>query len=93
MVDHSVRYRVRYVGHVQGVGFRMTTLALARGLPVHGFVRNEPDGSVLVDVEGAVRDVKELMRRVGEALRDNIDDTMVDDMPPRGAGGGFQIQH
>ena len=47
MVDHSVRYRVRYVGHVQGVGFRMTTLALARGLPLHGFVRNEPDGSVL----------------------------------------------
>ena len=93
MVDPSVRYRVRYVGHVQGVGFRMTTLAQARGLSVHGFVRNEPDGSVLVDVEGAVRDVKELMRRVGEAMRDNIDETLVDELPPRGADGGFQVQH
>lgn len=93
MVDSPVRYRIRYVGHVQGVGFRMTTVAQARGLAVHGFVRNEPDGSVLVDVEGTLRDVKELMRRVAEVLSDNIDETMVQEMPPRGSGGGFQIRY
>lgn len=39
-------------GYVQGVGFRYWTYRLARTLRLTGIVANEPDGSVLVFVEG-----------------------------------------
>lgn len=39
-------------GRVQGVGFRATVERAARRLPVAGFVRNTPDGSVEAEVEG-----------------------------------------
>lgn len=38
-------------GHVQGVGFRYSTLNVARNHPVSGIVKNLPDGRVFLDVE------------------------------------------
>jgi DNA ligase D-like protein (predicted 3'-phosphoesterase) len=48
-------------GEVQGVGFRETTRAHARGLGVMGWVRNEEDGSLRVHAEGPERAVAELV--------------------------------
>lgn len=92
MAAEVIRCRVRYHGHVQGVGFRMTAIAQARGLAVHGFVRNEPDGSVLMDVEGPRTQVKELMR-IESAMSGNLEETQVEDLPPRGIENGFRIRH
>jgi len=39
-------------GRVQGVGYRVTTMDEARRLGLAGWVRNRPDGSVEVLVEG-----------------------------------------
>lgn len=39
-------------GKVQGVYFRAATREQAGTLGLYGFVRNEPDGSVYVQVEG-----------------------------------------
>ncbi len=43
---------VKVTGRVQGVSFRWYAFREARRLDVHGWVRNEPDGSVLAHVEG-----------------------------------------
>ncbi len=40
-------------GKVQGVFYRAATREKAEELGVNGFVRNEPDGSVYVEAEGA----------------------------------------
>ncbi len=49
------RKQLRINGRVQGVGFRLACADLARSLELTGFVCNEPDGSVLVEVEGEPR--------------------------------------
>ena len=40
-------------GRVQGVSFRYYTLQKAKQLDVKGFVRNEQNGSVYIEVEGS----------------------------------------
>ena len=39
---------------MQGVGYRATARAIASRHPVTGWVRNEPDGDVLLEVQGGV---------------------------------------
>ncbi len=39
-------------GKVQGVNFRAATKAVANQLSVNGFVRNQADGTVYIEVEG-----------------------------------------
>jgi len=44
-------------GFVQGVGFRCSTCHVAERFGVSGWVRNRPDGSVELHVEGGGTDV------------------------------------
>ncbi|MCG8322093.1 MAG: acylphosphatase [Cytophagales bacterium] len=46
------RYTINIKGKVQGVYFRASTLEVAQKLDLHGIVKNEPDGSVSIEVEG-----------------------------------------
>ncbi len=71
------RLIARFRGRVQGVGFRATTLYHADGLNVHGFVRNEPDGSVLLDVDGSKAHLKELLDRIQSRPAGSIDDSEI----------------
>jgi len=54
------RLYLRVTGRVQGVGFRYYVVNKARGYEVSGFVRNMPDGSVEVLIEGPIDDVQAL---------------------------------
>jgi len=49
---------IRVNGRVQGVLFRAHAKETADQLGVTGFVRNEPDGSVYIEAEGAPRDLE-----------------------------------
>jgi acylphosphatase len=93
MAEKTVRYRVRFVGHVQGVGFRMTAIDQATDLDLHGFVRNEADGSVLADVEGSVTALKQWIRRMQSVMCDNLQDTQIDVVTPSGISSGFHIRY
>jgi len=72
---------VRIRGRVQGVGFRWFARVQGRRLGLSGWVANQPDGSVEVEVSGDQSRLDELRR----ALRrgpDGADVTSVDDLDP-----------
>ena len=56
-----IRQRVVVRGRVQGVFFRDTCRREAAAAGVSGFVRNEPDGTVLAVFEGAPDGVRRMV--------------------------------
>lgn len=48
----TVRKHMQFYGRVQGVGFRYHATYRARELELTGWVRNEDDGSVEMEVQG-----------------------------------------
>lgn len=57
----KINKSVRVFGKVQGVYYRQSTLWKATELGISGWVRNEPDGTVLAELEGSVSDVSEMI--------------------------------
>lgn len=51
------RVHMHFVGEVQGVGFRWTARKIATDLGLAGWVRNEPDGSVSMELQGTTGDI------------------------------------
>ena len=47
-----IRKRMIFKGRVQGVGFRFTAIRYANGLGLTGWVKNQYDGTVLMEVQG-----------------------------------------
>ena len=48
-----IRKKIQFYGRVQGVGFRFHAQYAAEALGLTGWVRNENDGSVRMEVQGA----------------------------------------
>ncbi|MBU0717301.1 MAG: acylphosphatase [Planctomycetes bacterium] len=87
----TVRRRVLYSGHVQGVGFRCTTRAVAGSLEVTGFVRNLPDGRVELVAEGTTIELDRLQSGVSGALGSNVTDVTVTESHATGEFASFSI--
>ncbi len=52
---------IRCTGRVQGVYYRASTAEKANELGLNGWVKNEPDGSVLIHAEGDVNKLQKLV--------------------------------
>lgn len=63
------RIHVRFVGQVQGVGFRWTSQRVAFDLGLTGWVKNEPDGSVSMELQGPDEAVSTFFTRLIESYR------------------------
>lgn len=87
------RIIARFVGRVQGVGFRATVIHHARGLSVHGFVRNEPDGSVLLDADGERSELEELLGRIESRPAGELDHCDVSWVESQERADGLRIAY
>ena len=65
MID-MIRQKIRFYGNVQGVGFRYTAKYAARQLGLTGWVYNDYDGSVLMEVQGNPETIEKLISRIEE---------------------------
>ena len=83
---------VYYRGDVQGVGFRYTTQRIASRYAVTGYVKNLPDGRVLVVVEGERADVDRFLASVSDHLGHYVVDVQSSVHPAEGRFRGFGIE-
>lgn len=63
---NPVKITAKIYGRVQGVGFRFTTVQLAKNLDVNGFVRNENDGSVYVEASANPAKIEEFIMELAK---------------------------
>jgi acylphosphatase len=67
-----LRLEVIFRGNVQGVGFRATARSIARKHVVTGWVQNELDGSVRLQVQGDQAEVRAFLHELGQTMAGNI---------------------
>lgn len=86
------RREIYYSGRVQGVGFRYTTLQIAAGFQVTGYVENLADGRVHLVVEGPPEELERFTRAVSARLRHHIRTAEEARGPATGSFTGFTIR-
>ncbi len=88
----TVCKRVIYSGTVQGVGFRYTTRNLAESFAVACYVRNLPDDTVELLVQGEAAEVQRFLDAVARRMAGYIEGhTIHEETPTRLMG--FTIRH
>jgi acylphosphatase len=88
----TIRVEARFVGRVQGVGFRATALRLARQWPaLAGSVRNERDGSVALVAQGKASEVDGLVHAIRSHWGESISQCALTRMPPTHCESPFAI--
>lgn len=86
------RREIYYSGRVQGVGFRYTTLQIATGFRVTGYVENLPDGRVHLVAEGPPEELDRFTRAVLARLGHYIRATEETRTPAAMSFAGFTIR-
>lgn len=66
------RQRITFRGRVQGVGFRATCAEISRRHTVTGWVRNEPDGSVVLEAQGAMDEIGRFVDEILMVMSRNV---------------------
>lgn len=86
-----VRRRFRFSGLVQGVGFRYEVQRIASQLDLTGWVRNQSDGSVVVEIEGPSNYIEGFLLAVEGVPRFDITEIQTENLPPVQTEKAFKI--
>ena len=86
------RRSIRFEGHVQGVGFRYQAQNAARQLGLTGWVRNEFDGSVSMEVQGPPEAIDRLLDFLGSNRWINIRDMKTEILPVNEKEQSFKVE-
>ena len=63
-MDEIIRKRMRFYGWVQGVGFRYRARHAAALVGATGWVRNEADGSVTMELQGTEAAIDQVIQMI-----------------------------
>lgn len=76
-----VRKQITFYGRVQGVGFRYTARHAADSLGLTGWVRNEYDGSVMMQVQGEEVKIDHMLHILNDDMYIDIQDMDIKSLP------------
>ena len=86
------RRRIEFHGRVQGVGFRYQALKYASAYGLKGWVRNEYDGSVTVEVQGYSEMINMMLKQLTSDRYIQIDWVDSKNIPLE-EGCGFHVRY
>ena len=86
----EVRKHIVFYGRVQGVGFRYTAKYMAQSLELTGWVRNEPDGTVTMEVQGREALTNKLLSGLNNNQFISIEWIDTEEIPPE-EERGFRV--
>ena len=76
-----IRKHIKFYGRVQGVGFRYSACYSALEIGVTGWVRNEWDGSVEMEVQGTEEQIEKLLSMLYQRPFISIENMEVEIIP------------
>lgn len=93
-----MRLSINFQGRVQGVGFRATARDVVQrqpptALPLTGWVRNEPDGSVQMELQGEPAAVEAALAELLAVMERKITAAYRREMGEVGGEAGFGVAH
>lgn len=87
-----IRKAFRFTGAVQGVGFRYRAQYAANGCRVTGWVKNEWDGSVIMEAQGTEEQINEMLKLINEGSYIRIDRMEYHEIPLDEQERGFHVR-
>ena len=84
-----IRRRIVFTGAVQGMGFRYRARHAAELCGCTGWVRNEYDGSVLMEIQGEEEQIDRVILAVGRGTFVRSENMDVKTLPVAEDEGGF----
>ena len=84
-----VRKAIAFYGAVQGVGFRYRALHAAEMFRCTGWVKNEYDGSVLMEIQGEEDAIDQVIMAIERGTYVRIEDMSVKSIPTLPEERGF----
>lgn len=87
-----MRRHYRFYGEVQGVGFRYRASQAAKSLGLTGWVKNDFDGSVEMEMQGTEEEMNRVIEMIQAGLYVDISDIEVKNLPEIAGERGFDVR-
>ena len=87
-----IRRRIRFYGEVQGVGFRYRARHATNLYGCTGWVRNEWDGSVSMEIQGEESQIDQVILAIGRGTYVRIENMKVKTIPVVEHDYGFRTR-
>jgi acylphosphatase len=88
-MSETIRRRLVFTGDVQGVGFRWRARHAAQAVGATGWVRNERDGSVTMELQGSEEQLERVLETLGRGLYIRIERIETERVPLEDGERGF----
>ncbi len=88
-----VRYKMIFTGRVQGVGFRYKASHVANQYRLTGYVKNEYDGSVSMEVQGSEQEIYMFLKMLASDRYIDIYDLAKERIPIEDDERSFIVQY
>jgi len=90
--DFVLRRALRFTGNVQGVGFRFRAVHAANAVGATGWVRNDRDGGVSMEIQGTETQIDRVLLAVERGTYVQIENLWAKTIPAIDGEYGFYVK-